>query len=82
LWAVIVGRVLIIKSFQLQLQLSFTLASSFNLCTLSGQAGLFLLFFFLSTSSALLFFRLLEFALLHLLFQSPESSLRSLTLLR
>jgi hypothetical protein len=76
----VVRRVLVIKGFQLELQLPLAFASSFDLGPLSSQLGLLLLLFFLCASSTLLLFCLLELALLYLLFQCFESCLRSLAL--
>ena len=61
--------------------MTLALTSSLNLGALSSQLGLLLLLLFLCTSSTLLFLSLLELALLHLLFQGLESSLRSLAFL-
>lgn len=76
----VVRRVLIIKCFQLELQLPLAFTSSFDLGPLSSQLGLLLLLFFLCASSTLLLFCFLELALLYLLFQCLESCLCSLTL--
>jgi hypothetical protein len=79
--AIVIRRILVIQGFKLQLQLSFTLTSSFNLSALSRKSAFLLFLVLLGSCSALLLFCLLQFALLHLFFECPKSSLCSLALL-
>jgi hypothetical protein len=78
---VVVRRIVIIQSFKLQLQLSFTLTSGFNLGALSRKSAFLFLLFLLSSYPALLLLCLLQFALLHLFLECTKSGLCSLTLL-
>jgi hypothetical protein len=81
LGTIVIGRILVIKSLQLKLELPLAFTSSFNLSTLGGQLGLLLLLLLLRTRPTLLLFRLLKLALLHLLLKSLEASLGSFALL-
>ena len=80
MWTIFIGVVVLAQVLELKLELPLFLLGLFQCCALDRKLGLFLLALFLRGLLSALLFLFLDFALLDLFLQSPESSRRSLAL--